>query len=98
MYEEKNEADEDAPKVVKRKCILSDEVQEVLKEETLIFARLVEAVKNDKMNFDLSEGETDDSYSNFDHEKYPDEYWDTDIHDVTEDDVEEHEGPDNLVE
>ena len=96
MYEEKYEVEGDASKAVKdikRKCMLSEEVLEVLKEEKLDFAKLVEAVKNDKMSYDLSEGETDDSYSNFDYEKYPDEYWDTDIHDVTEDDAEENKEP-----
>ena len=35
----------------------------------------------------------DDSYSNYDYEIYPDEYWDMDIEDVTEDDI-DHEEPD----
>ena len=77
-------------KTVKRNNILSAEVQEILKKEKLDFAKLVEAVRNDKMIYDDSEREKDDdSYSNFDYEIYPDEYWDYDIENVTEDDVED---------
>ena len=85
---QKNEIEDNSFKVqdVKRKCILSDEVQEILKEEKLDFARLVEAVKKDKMICDSSEGEH--AYSDFDYENYPDEYWDGDGNDVTEEDEE----------
>ena len=69
---------------VKQKCILSNEVQEILKEEKLDFARLVEAVKKDEFISDLSDG--DKVYSDFDYENYPDEYWETDVYDVTEED------------
>ena len=81
-------------KKVKRKNILSVEVQEILKDEKLDFAKLVEAVRNDKMICEDTEREKDDdSYSNYDYEIYPDEYWDMDIEDVTEDDI-DHEEPD----
>ena len=56
-------------KKVKRKNILSVEVQEILKHEKLDFAKLVEAVQNDKMICEDTEPEKDDdSYSNYDYE------------------------------
>ena len=69
---------------IKQKCILSNEVQEILKEEKLDFARLVEAVKKDEFISGLSDG--DKVYSDYDYENYPDEYWETDVYDVTEED------------
>ena len=85
---QKNEIEDNVFKVhdVKRKCIFSDEVQDILKEEKLDFARLLEAVKRDKMICD--EGENVHSYSDLDCENYPDEYWDADVYDVTEVDEE----------
>ena len=56
-------------KKVKQKNILSVEVQEILKDEKLDFAKLVEAVRNDKMICEDTEREKDDdSYSNYDYE------------------------------
>ena len=79
-------------KKVKQKNILSVEVQEILKDEKLDFAKLVEAVRNDKMICEDTEHEKDDdSYSNYDYESYPDEYWDIDIEDVAENDLEDEE-------
>ena len=82
-HEEKN---------IKRKCILSLEVQEILKEEKVDFKKLVEAVRNDKMDFDTPQDEIDYSYSYSDLEDYPDEHWDEEIKNVTDEDI-EHEKP-----
>ena len=44
----------------------------------------MEAVKKDEFISDLSDG--DKVYSDFDYENYPEEYWETDVYDVTEED------------
>ena len=73
-------------KEVKRKSLLSEEVQEILKSDKLDFAELVEAVRNDKLPSDQLEDEENDSFINFNYKKYPDEYWN--FHDVTDDAIE----------
>ena len=73
-------------KEVKRKSLLSEEVQEMLKSDKLDFAELVEAVRKDKLPSDQLEDEENDSFINFNYEKYPDEYWN--FHDVTDDAIE----------
>ena len=52
-YKQENENKEDTleEKNVKQKCILSLEVQEILKEEKVDFKKLIEAIRNDKMDF-----------------------------------------------
>ena len=90
-YEQEKNSTKDTQegKKMKRKCILSAEVQEILKEEKVDFQKLVEAVRNDKMDFNLAEHEEDDSYSDLMYEDHPDEYWDDEIKDITEEDVEQ---------
>ena len=83
--EYRNEIVVEKDKNVKRKSILSAQVQEILKEEKLDFAKLLEAVRNDK--FPCEEG---DDYDNFDYENYPDESW----HDVTDEEEVETDGTD----
>ena len=90
-YEQKkvNMYDTHEEKNVKRKCILSLEVQEILKEEKVDFKKLVEAVRNDKMEFDLPWDEKDYNYnSDLEYEDYPTEYWDDEIRNITDEDVE----------
>ena len=96
-YDQKkvNKCDTHEEKNVKRKCILSLEVQEILKEEQFDFKKLVEAVRNDKMDFDLPQDEKDHSYSDLEYEDYPDEYLDDEIKSITDEDV-EHEIPDEV--
>ena len=60
---------------VKPKCILSAEVQEIIKADKVDFEKLVEAVRRDKIGCDLPNDEDEDSYSNYEYEEYPDEYW-----------------------
>ena len=74
-------------KNVERKSILSAEVQEILKEEKLDFAKLLEAVRNDKLPCDISRNEEDDDYNTFDYENYPDESCHFEIHDITDEEV-----------
>ena len=70
----------DESKEVYHKCILSAEVQEILKEEKVDFNKLLEAVRNDKMDVNLPEDEIDDeSYNNYEYEDYYDEYCDNEI-------------------
>ena len=58
-----------------------------MRNDKLDFAKLVEAVRNNKLPSDLSENdEDDDDYGSFNYEEYPDEYWN--IHDVTDDTLE----------
>ena len=78
---------DDKEENVKRKSMLSAEVQKILKEEKLDFNKLVEAVRNDKLPSDLLEHDEDEDYSYSDYENYPPEYWDFDIHDVTEEEA-----------
>ena len=74
-------------KKVKSKNLLSEEVQEILKNDKFDFAKLVEAVRNNKLPSDLSENDAnEDDYSSFNYEEYPDEYWN--IHDVSDDAIE----------
>ena len=81
-------------KTVKQNNISSAEVQEILKKEKNLI--LQNQLKQLGMIYDDSEREKDDdSYSNFDYEINPDEYWDYDIENVTEDDVEDEE-PDTV--
>ena len=80
---------------VKPKCILSAEVQEILKAEKVDFEKLVDAVRRDEMDFKLTDDE-DDSYSNYENDDYPDEYWDTEIQDVTDEAVDDQK-PDNEI-
>ena len=60
-YKQENENKEDTleEKNVKQKCILLLEVQEILKEEKVDFKKLIEAVRNDKMDFCVPEDEKD---------------------------------------
>ena len=75
---------------VKPKCLLSTEVQEILKSEKLDFEKLVEAVRRDKIGLDLpNDGEEDYGYSNYEYEDYPHEYWDTEIQDVTDEAIDD---------
>ena len=69
-------------KKVKPKSLLSEEVQEILKNDKLDFAKLVEAVRNNKLPSDLLENDDDE----FNYEEYPDEY--CNIHDVTDEAIE----------
>ena len=81
-YAEKKEVENttDEAKKVKHKFILSAEVQEVMKEEKVDFNKLLEAVRNDKMDVNLPEDEIDDeSYNNYEYEDYYDEYCDNEI-------------------
>ena len=73
---------------MKRKSMLSDEVQKILKETKLDFGKLLEAVRNDKLPSDLSEHDEDEDYRYCDYEDYPPEYWDIEIHDVTDEEAE----------
>ena len=88
-HEEKN---------IKRKCILSLEVQEILKEEKVEFKKLVEAVRNDKMDFDTPQDDIDYSYSynDLEYEDYSDEHWDDEIKNITDEDI-EHKKPDEIL-
>ena len=75
---------------VKPKCLLSTEIQEILKSEKLDFEKLVEAVRRDKIGLDLpNDGEEDYGYSNYEYEDYPHEYWDTEIQDVTDEAIDD---------
>ena len=56
-------------KEVKRKSLLSEEVQEILKSDKLDFAELVEAVRKDKLPSDQLEDEENDSFINFNYEQ-----------------------------
>ena len=75
-------------KKVKRKSLLSEEVQEVLRNDKFDFAKLVEAVRNNPLPSDLLEidDEEIDNYSNYNYEEYPDEY--RSIHDATDEEIE----------
>ena len=59
------------------------------------FEKLVEAVRRDEMDFDLPDDE-DDSYRNYDYDDYPDEYWDTEIQDVTDEAIDDQKPDDNI--
>ena len=59
------------------KCVLSEQVQEIVKEGKVDFEKLLEAVRNDDFFNCRSENsaEEEDNYDNHDYENYPDEYW-----------------------
>ena len=75
-------------KKVKRKSLLSEEVQEVLRNDKFDFAKLVEAVRNNPLPSDLLEidDEEIDNYSNYNYEEYPDEY--RSFYDATDEEIE----------
>ena len=81
---------------VKRKCILSTEVQEIIKSEKVDFDKLVEAVRRDKIGCDVSNnGDEDDRYSYYEYDDYPDDYWNNENHDVTDEAIDD-QNPDKI--
>ena len=83
--------------IEKSKCVPSEQVQKIVNQEKIDFEKLLEAVRNDDFFCNKSENtaedEEEDSYSNYEYENYPDDYWEMD--DVTDEDVGEYN--DNTV-
>ena len=79
------------------KCVLSEQVQEIVKGGTIDFEKLLEAVRNDEFFSIESENtaEEEDSYSYYAYENYPDDYREMNDDDFTDKDVGEYD--DNSV-
>ena len=67
------------------KCVLSEQVQEVIKEGKgkVDFKKLLEAVKNDEFFCGSSANSAEDE-ENYEHENHPDNYWESEIHDIND--------------
>ena len=70
------------------KCVLSEQVQEVIKEGKgkVDFKKLLEAVKNDEFFCGSTENSAEDE-ENYEYENYSDKYWENEIHDITDEAV-----------